>query len=63
MCNLLVDSHGFGTASVRFICGTQDIHKQLEQKIADFHHMEDTILYPSCFDANAVNNPMIILTQ
>ncbi|MBT0586760.1 glycine C-acetyltransferase [Alteromonas oceanisediminis] len=47
-----LDSHGFGVASVRFICGTQDIHKQLEQKISDFLGMEDTILYPSCFDAN-----------
>ncbi|MDP4527534.1 glycine C-acetyltransferase [Alkalimonas delamerensis] len=48
-----LDSHGFGVASVRFICGTQDIHKQLEQKISDFLGMEDTILYTSCFDANA----------
>lgn len=47
-----LDSHGFGVASVRFICGTQDIHKQLEQKISQFLGMEDTILYPSCFDAN-----------
>ncbi|MGQ8364185.1 glycine C-acetyltransferase [Glaciecola sp. 1036] len=47
-----LDSHGFGVASVRFICGTQDIHKQLEQKISDFLGMQDTILYPSCFDAN-----------
>lgn len=47
-----MDSHGFGLASVRFICGTQDIHKQLEQKIADFLGMEDAILYSSCFDAN-----------
>lgn len=47
-----LDSHGFGVASVRFICGTQDIHKQLEGKISDFLGMEDTILYPSCFDAN-----------
>lgn len=45
--------HGFGMASVRFICGTQDIHKTLEQKISDFLGMEDTILYSSCFDANA----------
>ncbi|MDP4535130.1 glycine C-acetyltransferase [Alkalimonas collagenimarina] len=48
-----LDSHGFGVASVRFICGTQDIHKQLEQKISTFLGMEDTILYSSCFDANA----------
>ena len=48
-----LNSHGFGVASVRFICGTQDIHKQLEQKISHFLGMEDTILYSSCFDANA----------
>lgn len=48
-----LDSHGFGVASVRFICGTQDIHKQLEAKISNFLQTEDTILYPSCFDANA----------
>jgi glycine C-acetyltransferase len=47
-----MDSHGFGLSSVRFICGTQDIHKQLEAKIAEFFHTEDTILYTSCFDAN-----------
>ena len=47
-----LDTHGFGMASVRFICGTQDIHKQLEQKIADFFGTEDTILYAACFDAN-----------
>ena len=47
-----LDSHGFGVASVRFICGTQDIHKQLEAQISEFLGMEDTILYPSCFDAN-----------
>ncbi len=43
---------GFGMASVRFICGTQDIHKELERKISEFLHTEDTILYSSCFDAN-----------
>ena len=48
-----LDQHGFGVASVRFICGTQDIHKQLEAKISEFLHTEDTILYSSCFDANA----------
>jgi len=48
-----LDEHGFGMASVRFICGTQDIHKELEQGISDFLGMEDTILYSSCFDANA----------
>ncbi|EKE77474.1 glycine C-acetyltransferase [Gallaecimonas xiamenensis] len=48
-----LDSHGFGMASVRFICGTQDNHKLLEQKIASFLNMEDAILYSSCFDANA----------
>jgi len=47
-----LDSHGFGMASVRFICGTQDIHKALEGEISDFLGTEDTILYPSCFDAN-----------
>jgi glycine C-acetyltransferase len=48
-----LDDHGFGMASVRFICGTQDIHKQLESKLSGFLGMEDTILYSSCFDANA----------
>ncbi len=48
-----MDSHGFGLSSVRFICGTQDIHKQLEERVAEFFHTEDTILYSSCFDANA----------
>ncbi|MDH3387558.1 MAG: glycine C-acetyltransferase [Gammaproteobacteria bacterium] len=47
-----IDSHGFGMASVRFICGTQDIHKELERKIADFVSMDDAILFSSCFDAN-----------
>ncbi|MGV1011337.1 MAG: glycine C-acetyltransferase [Flavobacterium sp.] len=47
-----LDSHGFGMSSVRFICGTQDIHKTLEKKIADFYGMEDTILYAAAFDAN-----------
>ena len=47
-----IDSHGFGMSSVRFICGTQDIHKTLEQKIAEFLHTEDTILYAAAFDAN-----------
>lgn len=47
-----IDTHGFGLSSVRFICGTQDIHKQLEQKIADFLGTEDTILYAAAFDAN-----------
>jgi glycine C-acetyltransferase len=46
------DTHGFGMSSVRFICGTQDIHKELESKIAAFHGTDDTILYTSCFDAN-----------
>ena len=46
-------SHGAGLSSVRFICGTQDIHKTLEKQIAEFHGREDTILYASCFDANA----------
>ena len=47
-----VDSHGFGMSSVRFICGTQDIHKELESTIAKFHHTDDTILYAAAFDAN-----------
>jgi glycine C-acetyltransferase len=47
-----LDSHGFGMSSVRFICGTQDLHKTLERKIADFFGTEDTILYAACFDAN-----------
>ncbi len=47
-----LDSHGFGLSSVRFICGTQDLHKQLEAKLSSFFETEDTILYSSCFDAN-----------
>jgi glycine C-acetyltransferase len=47
-----LDSHGFGMSSVRFICGTQDIHKELEEKIAEFNGTEDTILYAAAFDAN-----------
>ena len=47
-----LDSHGYGMSSVRFICGTQDIHKQLEQKLAKFLGTEDTILYVAAFDAN-----------
>jgi len=47
-----LDSHGFGMSSVRFICGTQDIHKELEQTIANFYQTEDTILYAAAFDAN-----------
>jgi glycine C-acetyltransferase len=48
-----LNAHGFGMASVRFICGTQNIHKQLEASLSEFLGMEDTILYSSCFDANA----------
>ncbi|CAL2078651.1 glycine C-acetyltransferase [Tenacibaculum sp. 190524A05c] len=48
----VMDTHGFGMSSVRFICGTQDIHKQLESKIAEFYQTEDTILYAAAFDAN-----------
>lgn len=48
----VMDTHGFGMSSVRFICGTQDIHKQLEEKIASFYKTEDTILYAAAFDAN-----------
>jgi glycine C-acetyltransferase len=47
-----LDSRGYGVSSVRFICGTQDIHKELEKKLADFHSTDDTILYAACFDAN-----------
>jgi glycine C-acetyltransferase len=47
-----MDTHGFGMSSVRFICGTQDIHKQLEAKVAEFYKTEDTILYAAAFDAN-----------
>lgn len=47
-----LESHGYGMASVRFICGTQDLHKELEARLSAFLGMEDTILYPSCFDAN-----------
>ncbi|MFZ2338739.1 MAG: glycine C-acetyltransferase [Bacteroidales bacterium] len=47
-----LDTHGYGMSSVRFICGTGDLHKELEQKLADFFGMEDTILYAACFDAN-----------
>jgi glycine C-acetyltransferase len=47
-----LDRYGFGLASVRFICGTQDLHKQLEERISQFYRTEDTILYSSCFDAN-----------
>jgi glycine C-acetyltransferase len=47
-----IESHGYGMSSVRFICGTQDIHKELEQKLSEFLGTEDTILYAACFDAN-----------
>mmetsp|Transcript_28643 Transcript_28643/g.39559 ORF Transcript_28643/g.39559 Transcript_28643/m.39559 type:complete len:424 (-) Transcript_28643:154-1425(-) len=48
-----LESHGYGLASVRFICGTQDLHTKLERQLSGFHRKEDTILYASCFDANA----------
>ena len=51
-CKKGMEEHGFGMSSVRFICGTQDIHRELEQKIASFFGTEDTILYAACFDAN-----------
>ncbi len=55
-----IDSRGYGLSSVRFICGTQDIHKILEKKVSDFLGMEDTILFSSCFDANgAVFEPLL----
>ena len=47
-----LDKYGYGMSSVRFICGTTDLHKKLEQSIADFFGTEDTILYAACFDAN-----------
>jgi glycine C-acetyltransferase len=47
-----MDTHGYGMSSVRFICGTQDLHKKLEKAISDYFHTEDTILYAACFDAN-----------
>ena len=47
-----MDTHGYGMSSVRFICGTQDLHKQLEAAISDYFKTEDTILYAACFDAN-----------
>src|SRR5258708_27149092 len=47
-----IDSHGFGLSSVRFICGTQDLHKSLEHTVSRFFGTDDTILYTSCFDAN-----------
>jgi glycine C-acetyltransferase len=47
-----LDTHGYGMSSVRFICGTTDLHKELEKRIAEFFHTEDTILYAACFDAN-----------
>ena len=54
-----LDSHGYGMSSVRFICGTQDLHKQLEQTIARFLHVDDAILFAACFDANgAVFEPL-----
>ncbi|MBQ1905844.1 MAG: aminotransferase class I/II-fold pyridoxal phosphate-dependent enzyme, partial [Bacteroidales bacterium] len=47
-----MDKRGYGMSSVRFICGTQDLHKQLEKAVSDYFHTEDTILYAACFDAN-----------
>lgn len=58
-----IDSHGFGLSSVRFICGTQDLHKRLEQAIADFTGMEDAILYAAAFDANGGLFEPILLEQ
>ena len=48
-----LDSHGFGMSSVRFICGTQDIHRELERRLSEFLETEDTVLFPSCMEANA----------
>lgn len=55
-----IDTHGYGMSSVRFICGTQDIHKELETKISQFHSTDDTIIYAACFDANGgVFEPLV----
>ena len=59
-----LDDHGYGMSSVRFICGTTDLHKKLEQKLADFFGTEDTILYAACFDANGgVFEPLLLETD
>ena len=59
-----LDDHGYGMSSVRFICGTTDLHKKLEQKLADFFGTEDTILYAACFDANGgVFEPLLLDTD
>ena len=56
----MMDRRGYGMSSVRFICGTQDVHKELEKKISEFFHTEDTILYAACFDANGgVYEPLL----
>ena len=54
-----LDARGFGMASVRFICGTQDIHHELEKKISEFFGTDDTILYSSCFDAKSDNSSFL----
>ena len=63
----MVEQYGAGLSSARFICGTQDIHLELEKKVAELHNAEDAILYAACFDANAgifevVLNKVIICT-
>jgi len=58
-----LDSHGYGLSSVRFICGTQDIHKELEKKMSDFLGLEDTILFGSCMDANAAVFEVLLTDQ
>jgi len=58
-----MDTHGFGMSSVRFICGTQDIHKQLEAKVAEFYKTEDTILYAAAFDANGGGFEPLLLKE
>ncbi len=58
-----MDERGFGMSSVRFICGTQDLHKECERKISEFNHTEDTILYSSCFDANGGLFEVILTEQ
>ena len=58
-----LDIRGYGMSSVRFICGTQDIHRQLEQRLTDFLGTEDTLLFPSCMDANAGVFEALLLTK
>ena len=56
-----MDTHGYGMSSVRFICGTQALHKELERAISEYFHTEDTILYAACFDANGQQTELLHL--